>query len=193
MQKVTKELLAAIEKGEVKYAPIKKKEFNVKILADLLEMVRLREITLIGDLTKTMSSKISSGSPLFQVWMMEESDLIQAVSKAYGERICLEQLLQAKDADSKVQEVLARLGVLFAYGLIAQDLAFFLRKSIITAPQGQTVLDTHSLLIKEFYPYVSDTIKGLGIPEHLIYAPIAKDWKQYNAEDNRGEVYGAKL
>jgi acyl-CoA oxidase len=42
-----------------------------------------------------MQTKIGGGKPLFEVWMGEESDTIQAAAKAYGERICFEQTLNA--------------------------------------------------------------------------------------------------
>jgi len=193
MQKVTKELLAAIQAGHITYPQIKKRDYNVHAAADMIELVRLREIVLINDLQKTMKTKLSGGAHLFQVWMMEESDLIQAVSKAYGERICLEQMALVEESDAQVKNVIEKLTSLFAYGLVAQDLTFFLKKSILAPAQGQSVLDNHTRLIKEFVPYIPDTIKSLGIAEHMIFAPIAKDWKEYNAGDNRGEVYGSKL
>lgn len=42
-------------------------------------------------------------------------------------------------------------------------------------------------------PYVGECVKALGVEEHMIFAPIAKDWETYNAGDYRGEVYGSKL
>jgi acyl-CoA oxidase len=41
-----------------------------------------------------MQAKMGKGAPLFDVWMGEESDTIQAAAKAYGERICFEQTLK---------------------------------------------------------------------------------------------------
>jgi acyl-CoA oxidase len=52
-----------------------------------------------------MQTKLSRGAELFDVWMKEESDLIQALAKAYGERICVDQVLiaaaEAKDVGLK--------------------------------------------------------------------------------------------
>jgi hypothetical protein len=31
-------------------------------------------------------------------------------------------------------------------------------------------------------------INSFGIPEHVISAPIAKDWVKYNETDNQGEL-----
>ena len=41
-----------------------------------------------------MKTKIGGGQPLFEVWMKQESDTIQAMARAYGERICLEQCIE---------------------------------------------------------------------------------------------------
>ena len=47
-----------------------------------------------------MASKMGKGKPLFEVWMGEESDTIQAAAKAYGERICFEQTLKVLETVS---------------------------------------------------------------------------------------------
>lgn len=106
MQKVTKELLAAYGAGKVKYAPFDaSKVKDVTQAESLIALVHGREILLLNQLAKTMQSKMSQGQTLFDVWMKQESDLIQAVAKAYGERICVEAILNAtieeKDAPLK--------------------------------------------------------------------------------------------
>jgi acyl-CoA oxidase len=47
-----------------------------------------------------LKSKTGGGAKLFDVWMKQESDLIQATSKAYGERICMEQCLSEAEKAS---------------------------------------------------------------------------------------------
>jgi hypothetical protein len=37
-----------------------------------------------------MKRKIESGAKLWTVWMKEESDTIQQLAMAFGERVCLE-------------------------------------------------------------------------------------------------------
>lgn len=193
MQKVSKELLAAMGTGAVKYPPLKKREYDISSLVDIIELVKVKENILATELAKSMKTKMTGGKKLFDVWMLEESDMIQATSKAYGERICLEKMLEAKESDVGVQNIIKRLTALFAYHLVVQDLVFYTRKGLLSGAQTQSTLDTFSVLIKEYAPFVPDTVKSLGIEEHMIYAPIAKDWKEYNAGDNRGEVYASKL
>ncbi|KAJ3370566.1 hypothetical protein HDU91_006107, partial [Kappamyces sp. JEL0680] len=193
MQKVAKELLAAVQAGEISYASVEPRTYDVSQSADIVELVKIREAVLLADLGEQMASKIGAGKHLFDIWMKEESDLIQATAKAYGERVCLEQTMLVADKDPGVQTVLQKITVLFAYGLVASDLVFYARKAILDGSQVQRVLDIHAALIKEFVPFVGDTVRALGLKEHMIFAPIAKDWKAYNAVDNRGEVYGARL
>lgn len=34
-------------------------------------------------------------------------------------------------------------------------------------------------------------VDALGVPDHLVAAPIAGDWEAFNAVDNDGELVGA--
>lgn len=42
-----------------------------------------------------MKNKTASGLSIFEIWMLQESDTIQALAKSHGERIALEQLIIA--------------------------------------------------------------------------------------------------
>jgi len=94
MQKVSKEyvedfaknLLAPPELSEPADALRKKIEiFNIETLMNL---IKLRESVLLETMTmKTITKK----NEIYQVWMLNESDLIQDLARTYGERICLEQ------------------------------------------------------------------------------------------------------
>ena len=98
MQKVTKELLAAYEKGQVKYPQIdyaNAHSWDITKTSTLINLIKVREVILLQSLGKSMQSKLKSGKNLFDVWMREESDTIQAVARAYGERMCLEKTLEA--------------------------------------------------------------------------------------------------
>lgn len=165
MQKVAKELLAAVQAGEISYASVEPRTYDVSQSADIVELVKIREAVLLADLGEQIASKIGAGKHLFDIWMKEESDLIQATAKAYGERVCLEQALLVADKDPGVQTVLQKITVLFAYGLVASDLVFYARKAILDGSQVQRVLDIHAALIKEFVPFVGDTVRALGLKE----------------------------
>jgi acyl-CoA oxidase len=99
MQKVSKELLAAIAEGKVKYPAVSKRSYDVTKFEDVVALVKAREIFNVQELAGNMKSKMAGGKSLFQVWMTEESDLIQATSKSFGERICLEHTIIAHDKE----------------------------------------------------------------------------------------------
>lgn len=93
MQKVSKELLAAVSAGKVKYAKPAKRTYDLCKFEDLVALIKAREAINVITLGMNLNSKLKSGKQLFDVWMKEESDLIQATSKSYGERVCLDQMV----------------------------------------------------------------------------------------------------
>lgn len=46
-------------------------------------------------------------------------------------------------------------------------------------------------LCKELAPSSQRLCDSFGIPDHLVAAPIAADWIDYNKVDNQGELYGS--
>lgn len=99
MQKVAKELLAAVAAKKVVYPKIDASgiaTWDLTKIENLVKLVQLKEQILVKDLATTMARKTSKqgeGKPIYEVWMKEESDLIQAVSKAFGERVCVEEFV----------------------------------------------------------------------------------------------------
>jgi acyl-CoA oxidase len=45
-------------------------------------------------------------------------------------------------------------------------------------------------LCRELGPSSLRLVDAFGIPDHLVAAPIASDWAEYNKTDNRGELLG---
>ncbi|KAF9343732.1 hypothetical protein BGX26_005298, partial [Mortierella sp. AD094] len=98
MQKVAKELVTLLQKGQLDIShlpnPKEAQNWDVTSLDSLFKLFQLREAGLFKELASAMQSKMGKGKALFEVWMGEESDTIQAAAKAYGERICFEQTLK---------------------------------------------------------------------------------------------------
>ena len=88
MQKVAKEHLAVLAKKGFKN-PINvpaNKEFTNQDY--LLHIINEREMILFQDLGAKMASAGKAG--MFNTWMMEESDVIQAAARAFGDRLIAE-------------------------------------------------------------------------------------------------------
>ncbi|KAJ3273979.1 hypothetical protein HDV01_003649 [Terramyces sp. JEL0728] len=195
MQKVAKELLADLNMGKISYPDIEQKQYDPTCFASLGELMKLKENLLISDLNTILGEKVSQGKHLFDVWMYQESDLIQAASKAYGERVCVEQMLVSmnSEADAPTKQIIHRICHLFMLDSIRQDLSFFLIRKILSADEGKVLNDQYLENIKGFMPYVPNTLKALDVKEHLMFAPIAHDWAEFNKSDNRGETIKSRL
>lgn len=72
--------------------------------------------------------------------------------------------------------------------LIHRDLAFYITSNSILNPTNIASL-LHTA-ISEFLPLSMIAIDAFGIPEHMIKAPIARDWIKYNEGDNQGKHAG---
>ena len=105
MQKVAKELLGAYNKKQIKY-PVKLGD-AIDLNSDngLLNILYLQELAYIHILGKDMQQQMSQGSSLFETWMLKESDLIQGLSKAFGDRVCAETMLLTiqKESDANLK------------------------------------------------------------------------------------------
>nr|KAJ3410680.1 hypothetical protein HK105_002841 [Polyrhizophydium stewartii] len=193
MQKVSKELIAAVGAKKVVYPKIDttgSTSWDITQLETLVKLVKVKEAALVAELAQTMKAKTGAGKTIFQVWMKEESDLIQATSKAYGESICLDETLKAVNAESDpaVKDVLGRVAHLFAHTLVSQDLVWYLSNGVIAPATGKQVAAHQRQLVKELVPYTADLVTSLGVKPWMVFAPIAADWAEYNRTDNKGEL-----
>ncbi|KAJ3085618.1 hypothetical protein HK102_013990 [Quaeritorhiza haematococci] len=199
MQKVAKELLSGFEKGKVKYSSALHSAdtttLDVTKFENLVTVVRKRELVLLTQLGKNMSSKLKSGAKLFDVWMKQESDLIQGTAKAYGERVCLDAFVNViqRETDAGVKAVLSKIGRLFALQILNADLALLITEGLLTPAQGKTLTVSHRDAVQDLVPDVMTVIDALGLKKWMVFAPIANDWETYNADDNQGELVKARL
>lgn len=136
-----------------------------------------------------MANKVLAGQQLFDVWMKEESDLIQAVARSYGEHMCLLQFRQnVAKTGGRAQDLLQRLYNVYELWLLDRDLAWYLMEDILTAKEGQRVINGLGQAVKDMAPYAMDAVASFLIPESLIHAPIGTDWIHYNAGNHMGEL-----
>ncbi|KAF9095123.1 hypothetical protein BGX29_009154 [Mortierella sp. GBA35] len=132
MQKVAKEQLALLQRQHQKnggndsgsggsglgewFLELKNRiVVDIESLDGLLALLRLHEAGLFYELGAALESKLTEGKPLFQVWMGEESNTIQAAAKAFGERMCFEQSLNIiqtlHDGSRTILETTPSLGI----------------------------------------------------------------------------------
>jgi len=202
MQKVTKELLAAVQDGSYKLTPISKDaSYDLASVPSLLKLLKARETMLVQELGAALAMKTGKQKKsLYNVWMKEESDTIQNLARAYGEAIMMEQSLKVQEektnGDKPLINILNLLNNLSALICVENDLGFFLTRKFLTLEQGKQVSIQINAIIAQLAAtpkHALDLVDSFGIPKELLYAPIADDWSKYNETDNQGELINSKL
>ena len=131
------------------------------------------------------------GKDLFQIWMREESDLIQSVARSYGESVCLEHFIiniHALKSSQKAQEMLTKLAVLFALNSIQKDLAWFIAEGVFSPAFYHKFGSVYDEAVAAVAPIAMDAVAAFDVREEMLHAPIAADWVKYNTYDNQGEL-----
>lgn len=128
---------------------------------------------------------------LYQTWMYDRSDLIQASALAYAERLASDQFgrVVAK-ADASLRPVLGRLHRLYMLDCIERSLGWYATMEGTGLPRdaAKAVPDKSRELCRQLAPDALALTEAFGITEDMLSAPIARDWIAYNEYDNRGEV-----
>uniref|UniRef100_A0A7S3Z4S3 Acyl-coenzyme A oxidase n=1 Tax=Lotharella globosa TaxID=91324 RepID=A0A7S3Z4S3_9EUKA len=205
MQKVAKELLAKVRPNDVRAhaqfraQPLKTQhETNKRSCpsaavagADwVMRVFAWRERFLLRELALKMALKTKrQKKTVFQVWMLEESPLVQGVARAYAEAMGLRAFARAiQAAPEPMRDDLTRLLVLHGLSNIRDDMELFLTEGLFDAGAAKEVKKEHERLCKEVGAQAIALVEGFGIPEWMHHAPIAQDWKVYNRDDNYGEL-----
>ena len=202
MQKVAKELLAMADKKElmkdvaISYLPgVARRVVDGVQSSDIedrdvqLKLLQTRERILLAELASRLQSAKKKGESLYDTWMMQESDLIQGLAKAYAERVVMERCLAVEDAcEVGLRPMVAQIRALFAIDAIEKDLGWFCSHEVMTPRPGRRLEEFSQQLCRDIAPHALELCESFGIPDHMLPAPIANDWVGYNAFDNKGEL-----
>jgi len=204
MQKVAKELLALAEKNEVVWSTVSsylpglaQRALGGTLLGDITSMDVLRRLFKIREKTRLayLARKLSGAkrdNRLYAVWMKEESDAVQGLAQAFSERVILESFEAGiARADAGLVPMLQALCRLYCLHTIEADLGWFLSHELLTPRQGRELTTALRAACTDLAPRALELTAAFDIPEHIMYAPIAHDWLEYNTFDNRGELLEA--
>lgn len=131
------------------------------------------------------------GAGVFDAWMLRESDGVQALARAYGERTVLDACAAAAAATPACSALIDVLARLWAARRVEADAGWWLTEGGLPLAVGTAAPGAVRAMVAQVAPVAPSIIAGFGIPPHLIAAPIAGDWESYNAYDNQGELPGA--
>ncbi|KAF0697770.1 Aste57867_11563 [Aphanomyces stellatus] len=196
MTKVAKELGDLLKQGRYKLSPTAAKPYEGTPSWDDVNYYKylfgVREAKLFAKLGKIMKSDTEQGKSIFDIWMLEQSALVQDIALAYVERLSFEATLASLDdpKNEALRPVLTKLAVLYGASCVQRDLGWYVCNGVVSTDLGNQVDDA----VKGFC-----SSEGLGndalhlihafdIPEHVMAAPIALDWVKFNESDNQGEI-----
>jgi len=197
MQKVAKELTSAYQRGKVVYENFEENDFinfNLKKndLKGILKLLTFREFKMVNALIENMQNGIGNGKQLFDVWMKEESDIIQSCSRCYGESIIFREFLNViEKSDPSIQPILSQLALLYGLKVIQEDLGWFLTNKYLSLEAGKQLGEDVNSVIRKLAPNALHLVDGFGVS--ALHAPIASNWEEFNVTDNQGEVLHSKL
>lgn len=133
-----------------------------------LKLFKAREMFLLNELASKLFLATEKGDPLFDTWMLRESDNVQALATAWGENVTMEQFNKViKTADACLQPTLRKLFSLYALDRIMADGVFFLQNGLVSAEQSELVQKEMQSLCNELGKNALDLTKGFGIPDHM--------------------------
>ena len=120
----------------------------------LLRLFKVREDHRLAELAIKLNAGKKKGKSIFEVWMLEESDLVQGLAFAYGERVTLERFIHAtKTCDPSLRPILSQLLVLYAGDSIERELGWFLAEGVLSPRLGKEVPEVARALCREVAPY----------------------------------------
>lgn len=202
MQKVAKELMGSVEKKEYKLpeltqCPMRELPNKEKVsdVESLVNLIRWREISLIRDLGRVSYDKIAKGKKTFyDVWMKEENYLVQALALAFGERVVAETCSnELRLCPASIRKNLELLVKIYLAHVVIENLSWFLTQGTVNAKAAQELREAYREWIREIHGSALAIVNAFGIPEHLLTAPIAQDYEDFNSRPNLGEVFRPKI
>lgn len=171
---------------------------NLDSLDIILNLIMWREKYYVEKLMSNMMKKVAEEKKdLFDVWMKEESDLVQNVALSHGERVIFEygyNLLNGKVKDPHNIQIGANLKGLFEYifrlfglEIVNKELALYLVNGIVSTKAASSVEGSIHALVKKLNPYMEKIADSFDVFESY-WTPIAANYVGYNSAPNKGEV-----
>ncbi|MEW5298053.1 MAG: hypothetical protein WDW36_001215 [Sanguina aurantia] len=126
----------------------------------------------------------------FEVWMKQQSDLVQAAAQAYAEREVFESCLRAATAATAagLPDLIRSVALLTGLRSLEVDMGWMMTEELMSVKVGAQLPSAVRATIAVLGPQAHGIVDAFGIPDHLVAAPIACDWEAYNKTDNRGEL-----
>ena len=145
--------------------------YNPKFHLHALDF-RLRRLTYTAAMR--IRNYIKKGMPSYQAFLKTQTHLLE-VGKAYSEALAVKWYYEklATVDNKNYQELLHKLGALHSLKVIRSDAQWFLEQGYLGSNKSKAIRQRIERLSSELRPHIGSLVDGLGIPTHLMTAPIA--------------------
>ena len=89
--------------------------------------------------------------------------------------------------------ILRKIALLFGLHSLETSIGWYVGNGVVSASTAGRVSALVRQAVSELAPQAINLVDSFGIPEHLLRAPIAHDWRKYNEGDNQGELVQSLL
>jgi len=183
MQKVAKERLAVFK--PLKLTP--PSEPDLESIEFLHHLIRVKENKFFSDLGLKLMQAGKAG--MFDTWMMQESDAVQASARSFAERLISERFdATIQTSHDSLKPILSQLYHLYLISIVEKNLGWFILEGGLAADVAQSAPLIARRLCAEIGPQALALSDAFDISDTMISAPVALDWVSYNSYDNQGEV-----
>ncbi|ELU16781.1 hypothetical protein CAPTEDRAFT_177414 [Capitella teleta] len=183
MQKVAKEHLATFKPQDTPQI-LDANLQDVHYLHQILQRVENSRFMTLGALLQKAGRE-----GLFESWMYDQSDEIQAASRSFGERLVSDQFMRVRqEAGESMRPVLTQLHHLYLLDIMGRDIGWLITNGLISVDVAKQVPGATKQLCRELSHNALALTDAFQLPDELLSAPIARDWVAYNAYDNQGEI-----
>eukprot|EP01127_Copromyxa_protea_P008791 TRINITY_DN2022_c0_g1_i1.p1 TRINITY_DN2022_c0_g1~~TRINITY_DN2022_c0_g1_i1.p1 ORF type:complete len:655 (-),score=138.33 TRINITY_DN2022_c0_g1_i1:23-1987(-) len=194
MQKVSKEVLALIQTGSYKPASAQKpKQISKNCFSTYRYLFRTRENILFSGLGKSIQKGMSEGKDIFEIWMKEQSDAVQASARAFGEKIVVEEfirVIEENSGDSEVRAVLASILASYVWFVVEKDLGWFVTSGLLTPEEGKTAVEFSRQCCKDLAPVAVDFVStAFGMRGEKKGEKGERGERERRKETEKGEGY----
>lgn len=201
MHKIVKDISTAVKSGKKLPAPRLNVKTQIGSMDDvtsldlLSDLFRFREGALLQKLAAKSARLAKEQVSAYDIAMLRTSDEIQDLALAYGERRILDSCIEFLAGVEKAHDraVLEKVFRVFAVDCVKRDIGFYVAQGVVKPQAGANLILAQNSLIKDMAANVDDLVKLLGVPDDVLYAPIAGDYVGYYSRPNFGEVVGARL
>ncbi|NKI30635.1 acyl-CoA dehydrogenase [Croceivirga thetidis] len=136
---------------------------------------RLRRLTYTAAMR--IRNYIKKGMPSYQAFLKTQTHLLE-VGKAYSEVLAIKWYYEKTRSitDDKYRDLFFQIGSLHSLNIIRKDAEWYLEQGYLGSAKSKAIRQRIERLSSELRPHIGSLIDGFGIPEHLLTAPISKDW-----------------